>query len=665
MIVDWRQIVKSVGGVEKAFFSLLGVWGVLSLAGLTGVVVNLVFVAMLVTGAWAGLRLIARGIRQAIWQLRNRLYVTYIFIAFVPILLLLVLTQLGASFLAQQIGVYLVNSELERRVSSIEGPANGILRAPAQARAEVVRRTGFILRDRFPGLQILVRDGAAEYRYPEESVLEAPPAGWENARGLVVKDGHFHAWSHKRQNDLEVVIVAPVTRAFLMNLVPDLGSIDLVWFPDPYADPKSPAPRAQPMDAVEGEQPVERRTAAPPPVNRLDQRVLWATPVPAGLWESPGSSANYLLSVRTRVSTILGIVFKKQSDEQPQGLLLLLYLFIGLFVVVELVSLIIGVSLTRTITTAVQALYDGTVRVKEGDLAHRIPVQGGDQLADLAVSFNTMTENLQRLVVVEKERERLHAELEIAREVQDALYPRMVPKMKTLTMTAGCAAARTVSGDYYDYQTVGEGRVAIAVGDVAGKGISAALLMATVQSSFRTQIRACVESAAAAAGGRDGGVATIAPASTSALVTQLNQQLYDYTAAEKYATFYYAVYDDVNGVLTYTNAGHLPPMLIRDGEVTQLDINGMVVGAFPFARYGESTLQMEPGDLLVCFTDGVTEPENEYGEMFGEDRLAQMVVKNIQRTEQEIINAVVEAVREWTGTPELQDDMTLLLARRL
>lgn len=646
--------------MEKVFFFLLVLWSGLSLYGLSGALLNLLFGAMLVAGAWAGIRLTVKGIRHVIWRLRNRLYVTYIFIAFVPIILILILAQLGASFLSQQIGVYLVNSELERQLSAIDGPAKGILRAPVEVRAEAIRRTGFILRERFPGIEILVRDGAAEHRYPDDSALEIPPAGWNNVHGLVVRDGYFYAWAHERQDDLEAVIVAPVTRTFLRNLVPNLGSIDLVWFPDPYGDPKKPAPRAQPVESVPGEPPAAPRVTVPPPANVLDQRVLWATPVSVSLWDSPGTSANYLLSVRTRVSTVLA-VFTKQSDQEPQGLLLLLYLFITLFLVVEMVSLIIGVSLTRTITTAVQALYDGTQRIKEGDLSHRIPVKGDDQLADLGSSFNTMTENLQRLVVVEKERERLHAELEIAREVQDALHPRTTPKLHGLTMTAACNAARMVSGDYYDYQMIGDSRVAIAVGDVAGKGISAALLMATVQSSFRTQIRACTEAAAAVA---NGGSKTVTAVSTSALVTQLNQQLYDYTAAEKYATFYYAVYDDETGLLTYTNAGHLPPLLIRDGEIQQLEINGMVVGAFPFASYGESSIQLVPGDLLVCFTDGVTEPENEYGEMFGEDRLAQVVLKHVQRGEREIIDAVIDSVREWTGSPELQDDQTLLLARR-
>ena len=144
----------------------------------------------------------------------------------------------------------------------------------------------------------------------------------------------------------------------------------------------------------------------------------------------------------------------------------------------------------------------------------------------------------------------------------------------------------------------------------------------------------------------------------------MNQQLHATTSAEKYATFCIAVYDDDSGQLTYTNAGHLPPILIHEGSPIRLDVNGLVVGAFPFAKYDESQVRLQSGDLLVCFTDGITEPENEYGEMFGEDRLVELVTKNVDRDESAIIQAVMDAVRQWTGAPELFDDMTLLLARK-
>jgi sigma-B regulation protein RsbU (phosphoserine phosphatase) len=152
--------------------------------------------------------------------------------------------------------------------------------------------------------------------------------------------------------------------------------------------------------------------------------------------------------------------------------------------------------------------------------------------------------------------------------------------------------------------------------------------------------------------------------STARMVSELNQQLHATTSPEKYATFFFAIYDQQTGLMTYTNAGHLQPVLIRDGASTLLDVNGTVVGAFPFSQYEESKLELRSGDLLVCYTDGITEPENEYGEMFGEDRLIELVSKNADRDEAQIIESVMDSVRQWTGVPALSDDMTVLLARK-
>ncbi|MEO8026517.1 MAG: PP2C family protein-serine/threonine phosphatase, partial [Bryobacteraceae bacterium] len=280
----------------------------------------------------------------------------------------------------------------------------------------------------------------------------------------------------------------------------------------------------------------------------------------------------------------------------------------------------------------------------------------------LSSSFNRMTENLEQLLVVAKEKERLQSEIEIAREVQSQLYPRSVPESKTLRITAVCHPARMVSGDYYDYQTVRDTRIALAIGDVAGKGISAALLMATLQSSLHAQLQHVVDGMALSAPGATTGTV---PLCASNLVSRLNVQLFNTTSPEKYATFYFAIYDETTGMLSYTNAGHLPPILVRQGEATRLDVNGTVVGAFPFSNYEESRFELLPGDLLVGFTDGITEPENEYGEMFGEERLVEIVSRNSYKSDAEIVSTVMDSVLKWTGSPELQDDMTLMLARRV
>jgi sigma-B regulation protein RsbU (phosphoserine phosphatase) len=387
----------------------------------------------------------------------------------------------------------------------------------------------------------------------------------------------------------------------------------------------------------------------PPAASGFDTEVVWFATVAAMDWETPGKTSDLVLSGLTRVSAVLSTVFNRKADLLQEFLEFTLIAGLVVFLLVEMVCWVIGITMTRNITGAVHHLYDGTQRIMQGDFSHRIEVRGNDQLAELGVSFNRMTENLARLLAVAKEKERLQSEIEIAREVQNQLYPRAAPQTKSLRLTAVCRPARIVSGDYYDYEITRDTYVALAIGDVAGKGISAALLMATLQSSLRTQLN----------GNGDG------PPSAARLVTQLNRYLYANTSAEKYSTLCLGLYHETDGSLLYTNGGNVPPALVRGTVVTRLDVNGTVVGAFPFSEYGESRIVMEVGDLLVFFTDGVTEPENAYGEMFGEERFLDLVARHAHLGEEEIVRTVIESVREWTGSEELQDDMTLLLARRV
>jgi phosphoserine phosphatase RsbU/P len=156
----------------------------------------------------------------------------------------------------------------------------------------------------------------------------------------------------------------------------------------------------------------------------------------------------------------------------------------------------------------------------------------------------------------------------------------------------------------------------------------------------------------------------------AAVVSNVNKQLYAFTAPEKYSTFFCAVFDETTEMYKYCNAGHLPPILIqrRNGgapAVARLDVNGMVVGCFAQAVYDSSEVEMQSGDLLVFFSDGITEPEDAYGEMFGEERLIDLLIRNLHLTDDALIDTITSAVKHWSCTEELQDDMTLLLIRGL
>jgi phosphoserine phosphatase RsbU/P len=586
-LTQLNSLYRKTGWPERVFALALLVYLLLRWSAPASALQALAAIVLTLAGVWAALRLARRTIRAAVWRLRNRLVVAYLFIAVVPVVLILALVLIGAYILTGQVTVYLVTSAIERRTVSLMGPA----------------------RELFAAVPLKPGDGAID--------------------GLAFKDGRLCLWAHPAQGSAKAVILAPLTRHVLDGLVSDLGEITFVG-----GRPSAP--------------PLARGGRVPPAASRFDIAVSWVSVVPVALWEQPGASQSVPLGVISRPSAVLRALFNERISTQDVWVTFFLVIAV-LFLVFELIALVIGVSMTRTITGAVHGLYEGTRRVMRGDFSHRIEVRGSDQLADLGRSFNRMTENLERLLRIEKEQERLQAELEIAREVQSQLYPKVVPAVPGLEVTAQCSPARTVSGDYYDYLSLMDSRFALAIGDVAGKGISAALLMATVQSSLRTQLRASPGASLA----------------TGQLVAQLNQHLYDYTSPEKFATFYFGIYDSDTGTLSYTNAGHPPPIIIRNGSALRLETNGIVVGAFPFAEYEESRFDLQAGDLLVCFTDGITEPENEYGEMFGEDRLIELLMRHSSGGLAEIMDTIYAAVRQWSSSAEAQDDMTMLVARKV
>jgi sigma-B regulation protein RsbU (phosphoserine phosphatase) len=247
--------------------------------------------------------------------------------------------------------------------------------------------------------------------------------------------------------------------------------------------------------------------------------------------------------------------------------------------------------------------------------------------------------------------------------------------MQTLELYGVCKPARTVSGDYYDFLPGPENseQLTIAVGDISGKGISAALLMATVHSAVRAYQYGqmpSIESVGAMAGAAhvkaDVARGVMAPSeiqSPADVLELLNRHLFHSTQPEKYATMFLGVWDGPTRTLTYSNGGHLPPIVISpDGSVRRLEEGGMVIGLFDEMVYEERSLALGPNDIFVAFSDGVTEPENEFGE-FGEQRLIDLILEHRRQPLARISETVTTAVKDWIGANEQPDDITLVLAR--
>jgi sigma-B regulation protein RsbU (phosphoserine phosphatase) len=234
----------------------------------------------------------------------------------------------------------------------------------------------------------------------------------------------------------------------------------------------------------------------------------------------------------------------------------------------------------------------------------------------------------------------------MAAEVQRRLLPPQAPRSEAATFAAFTLPARAIGGDYYDFLDLEGEQIGIAVADVSGKGISAALIMSVVQASLRV-------------------ISSQRVSCLSELVAQMNRFLYQSTGANKYATFFYAQLDDRCQRLRYVNGGHNPPYLVRcahgTSEIIELNVGGTVLGLFPEVEFQEADIDLRAGDLLVAFTDGVTEALNSAGEEFGEQRLKGVLRAAIGAQAEEVSRTLADTMREWVGKAEQHDDLTFVV----
>jgi phosphoserine phosphatase RsbU/P len=379
--------------------------------------------------------------------------------------------------------------------------------------------------------------------------------------------------------------------------------------------------------------------------------IWWYLQIKGKSYESgAGSTAGYAVfhvPRETVLQTLLG-----SGDEQSQSLLWILYALAGMFAFAELVSLVIGFTISRRITRSVHDVYQGILALQKGDLSHQIPVRRNDQLGLLAHSFNQMSASIKGLLEEVVEKERLEQELEIAREVQTTLFPKQLPQPPGMVIFGGCKAARMVSGDYYDFIAEDETHLNIVVGDISGKGISAALLMANLQAAMRSHLSSSRNEDPNAAGQLLVNV-----------MTQLNRQIYLNSPPEKYATLFLSRYDANTRLLWYCNAGHLPPIVLSAQGSQTLEATGTVVGMFPDAVYQAGSISVLPGTLLAIFTDGVTEALNKAEEEYGTPQLLEVLRQSSSRTPEEIWHHVIKSVDAWQSDLPQYDDITLIVAK--
>jgi sigma-B regulation protein RsbU (phosphoserine phosphatase) len=602
---------------------------------------------------------------RLLWSLRNRLVAAYVFIAVVPVLLLLAMAGLAAYLLYWQLGSYVIYTEMEERAEragvvatalATSYAAEATLGSSAAALALPVAPDTYIKNamTELPGLKVETGKG--------EELLKAHGVfGGNRFRGLVFSDGQLALRSVVARpiptGRILVSVDVPITPELIDTLAPELGPIQFN-----VLRPESGSGKSEIQIVIGSQQyaSVEQiGTLARPvpkaanPFDKLITGIVGLDVLDLDHEDGKTGSARVFASFSTRPSLLNRRLFSPLGDLGGAAATALLVVG-AVFLLIEFGSLVTGIILTRTITTAVDSLYSATQHVQDGDLSYRVRIPHRDQLAALGESFNSMMQSVSTLIEEQRQRQKLENELSIANEVQQQLFPRSLPNMKGIEIEALCRPARAVSGDYYDFIRISPTRLAIALADISGKGISAALLMANVQAALRSDVLRY----------RDGqpGVHH-EQIDTAEIVSHLNRHLFRNTSDERYATFFFGVYDAETRQLHYTNAGHLPPVYFHGGKIRLLETGGMVVGLFNEVPFEQGAVEIEHGGMLVAYSDGLIEPENVYGEEFGTLRLIEVATRNKDASSHVIAEAMMHAADEWSGSPEQADDMTVIVMR--
>jgi sigma-B regulation protein RsbU (phosphoserine phosphatase) len=616
--------------------------------------------------------------RRLLWRVRRKLILSYIFIGVVPSLLILGFFLLSTGFAAGMVGAYLFRDGYDDVIRQVQ--------LLAEAAVAEVGRVPSTTEETITRVQ---RNGAASLGYPTLSMVFIPSSTtgppvvsrgpWEHLHGSAEPSALATAWIRGRSegfagtttvappdalNEPELVIraVRPAGRVespigwVIVDLPLDGAMLNLLHERTGVKAGAVTITKPKPDGTLPVTDAAQTQNAATNTYSPFGHTV--------SMFDASDWDKGEPLRATVELTFRMGELFRRLSDAQsvdlgpvPFGVAFrLLMVVVGvLFLIIELVALVMGLALARSITSSIHELFMGTERVRQGDFTHRINISTKDQLGELAGSFNQMTGSIETLLLTAAEKKRLEEELRIARQIQMSLLPRGQLDMPGLGVTALCVPAREVGGDYYDFFPLGPGRLGVLIADVAGKGTSAALYMAELKGLVMALSQTYQ--------------------SPRQLLMEANRILSDNIDSRSFITMTYAVIDLVNGIMTYARAGHTPLIYLPGPSVVQrgaqvLIPSGMVLGLRidgAVAKFNELLEEVEiplhTGDVIVFYTDGITEAMNTESDLFGDSRLSRIVEEHGHLESGELRERIIREIEAFVGTADQHDDMTMILIK--
>jgi sigma-B regulation protein RsbU (phosphoserine phosphatase) len=616
--------------------------------------------------------------RRLLWRVRRKLILSYVFVGLVPGLLIICFFLLAGFLLFFNVSSYLLQSRVRTLIDQARFTAeSAVLETEHGDPLDVLRR------------RLQQRQTVAAERYPFTSYAVVPVEGLECPQApaetsVAVAAMRFGDWRHLpaperlarwircdgfsgliayevangpegqdrlviraaalpavRRPRFAVVVDIPISSAIIERLREETG----IQFGDITADARG---RIEQGTAIE-------------PISAIPDNAAtsfgqgWVTPFDVHDWESGGVQTAFV-AIQMNVADVYQRISTLSSSLQLGQLLLVALAFIGvLFLTIQFVALVIGFVLARQITGAVHDLFTGTEHLRNRDFQYYIPVRARDQLGELAESFNVMTGEITKLIRENAEKARMEQEMLAAREIQQKLLPSGPLTVPGLAVTAFCEPAREVAGDYFDFLRISPTKLGVLIADVSGKGLPAGLYMAQLkvlaQSLSRTHT------------------------SPREFLKAINRVVADNIDSKSFITMSYGVIDLVEKQMTFARAGHCPlirvpgaaPAGLRKAELIAPD--GLVLGlkfddgAMFDGMIEEVSVPLAPGDLIVFYTDGVSETMNEAFDCYGEPRLAKVLEQYSHLPFEQLRSFIFADLRAFAGDADQHDDMTMILLK--
>lgn len=647
-------------------------------------------IALVAGAAILGYRVFVQVKRRLLWRVRSKLTLSYIFIGFVPALLIILFFVIGGLLLFFNVSAYALRARMAALTDQTqflaESTAIGLqgAREPQEIFA-VLERRRLAAVQRYPRVSFDVVAAPVHCGGAVAMTQAATVAGpWSHVQapqtlpdwvpcsgfaGLITYSDGTRTRMIARSVALlgsallgrAVVVDVPLDGMVLQQIEQDAGAniedVTAIGSDDEPVNPNTSRDLRIRVGSVNA--PVTGRQPGAAGADSTRQAGLqWVAFADDVDWAT-GKAGTLVIAFRMSPTAVYdrisGTSLRRIGNFTfGQMLLLLLTIVGGLFLIIQIVAYVMGFALARSITGSIHELFAGTERVRRGDFTHRIAIRSRDQLGQLAESFNSMTASIEDLLQQKAEKERMEQELRIARSIQMSLLPQRALAMPGLSLAAHCEPAREVGGDYFDYLPIDDRRLGLLIADVSGKGTSAALYMAELKGLMLSLSRQHT--------------------SPRKLLIEANQIIARHLDTRSFITITYAVVDLDARTFTYARAGHCPliyipgpyaparspQILTPDGLVLGLQIDD---GTLFERMLQEETLPLGIGDLFVLYTDGITEAMNAEGDCYGESRLAAFVREHADLPFEELRERILREVRAFAGGAAQQDDITMLLLR--